>query len=67
MLPSSSLVEVEVGVEVGADVEAGVEVKVEVGGEVKVEVGVEVWVWGVRVGAVLTFLVVSYFFGWVGD
>ena len=46
-MPSSSLVRVEVGVEV----------KVEVGGEVKVGVG------GVGVGAVLTFSVVSYFFG----
>ena len=34
-MPSSSLVEVEVGVEVVADVEVGVEVKVEVGVEVR--------------------------------
>ena len=43
VVPSSSLVEVEVGADV--EVGVGVEVKVEVGGEVKVEVGVEVGVW----------------------
>ena len=49
-MPSSSLVEVEVGVEV----------------RVEIEVGVEVGVGGVVVGVGLTFSVVSYFFGGVG-
>ena len=57
-MPSSSLVEVEVGVGVEVRVEVGVEV--EDGVEVGVEVGVWVEVWGVRFGAGLTFPV-----GWV--
>ena len=51
---SSSLIELEV--EVGVGVGVGVEVGVEV------EVGVR----GIEFGVGLTFLVVSYFFGWVG-
>ena len=59
VVPSSSLVEVEVdvGVEVDDEVEVGVEV--EDGVEAEVEVGVGVW--GVRVGVGLTFSV-----GWGG-
>ena len=42
VVPSSSLVEIDVGVDVGDEVEVGVGVEVEVGVEVGDEVGVEV-------------------------
>ena len=56
VVPSSSLVEIEVGVEF----EVGVEVEVEfgIGGEIGVEVEVGVGVWGGRCWGW------AYFFGW---